>query len=367
MPLKGHGDASKAIEGILGQSHQQLELSVIVDSDDDQVASSARKALSGRTNTKIKALDDRSNSCSLVCSAHLQTLKQNPNFEGVVTFAAGDTQWHSQWLQMLLDGLAEPGVGATLGNRWYVSSKAGWGALTRRHWNAVAISAMWFMEIPWAGAMAIRTEVLEQTGIPDIWGKAMIEDVSIVSTLRQHGLKFRHIPDCVAVETGEVGMSEAVAFIGRQNLWARLYHPAWLLLLTHAILGVITLLAPLVLVILAILAGSTSGVIVGVSAGLIYIGSLFILLLCVEADINKTLFRTGQQQQQWSLRAVLRSLVSIPMTQILHAYTVVRAHFAREVNWSGVRYEIEGPLNVRMKTNQGGRSGPEPNEDEESS
>lgn len=348
MPLRGDSDASEAVKSVLAQTHEKFQLNVIVDSLADRVSLSARQASAGDPKCQIQELNDRLDSCSLVCNAQVQALDVQPPFEGVVAFAAGDTIWHPQWLTLLLDGLAEPEVGATLGNRWYVSEESGWGALTRRHWNAAATVAMWWLKIPWAGAMAIKSDVLEQCGVIDIWKHSMVEDVSVVASLRGHDWKFREVPDCVAVEVGELTFSEAAEFIARQDLWARLYHPYWPVVLTHAVLGIATLILPVVLVIAATLTASLFWLVGGALLLFIYIALLFVLVLMLEKDMNQTIERTGQQRQKWSFRTVFRSLLAIPLAQLVHGYVSIRAQFANKVVWSGVHYDIDGPFDVTL-------------------
>lgn len=360
MPLRGDADTSVAVASVLAQAHRSLELRIVIDDCTDASAASARRTADGDGRVQIETLRNRAAPASLVCHAQIQALEDTGPGPGAVAFAAGDTVWHPQWLTLLLGALEEPNVGATLGNRWYRTDDGGWGALFRRLWNAGAVVIMWWLQIPWAGGMAVKRRAMIEADVIGVWRRSMVEDVSVVTALRKAGWKFRLVPDCIAVEDGEPGLAEVTAFIHRQDLWARIYHPKWLLVMGHALLGAFLVILPLLLAAAGILTGEFSLALHAIAIGAGYVVCLFLLLLLLESDVNGTLDKTGQARQRWSARLVMRTLLAIPVVALFQAWTSVRAQFARQVAWAGVHYTFDDRRGVSIVCDRKRKSGVSP-------
>jgi len=142
-----------------------------------------------------------------------------------VAFADTDVAPHPEWLRELVAPLADPRVGATTGNRWYVPPVGRWGSLVRSLWNVSVVVGMYFWHLPWGGSLAIRADVLRRSTLRQVWSRAGCEDVPLYRVLRESGLRLIFVPEILLVDRGECGIIAGLRFMTRQFLWVRLYHP----------------------------------------------------------------------------------------------------------------------------------------------
>ena len=99
----------------------------------------------------------------------------------IFAFADSDGRVTPGWLRALATPLAEPGVGATTGYRWFMPDPPDFWSLMRGVWDAVAAGTLGAGDnrFVWGGAMAIRKEFFFEARVPDFWQGALSDDYAL--------------------------------------------------------------------------------------------------------------------------------------------------------------------------------------------
>lgn len=350
MPVRGADPTlAAAVRGVLDQDYPSLELQVVVDSRQDPAWRVVEAALAGAPpgRARLTELERRSPTCSLVCNGVVQALDAlEPSVE-MLAFCASDTVWPRDWLRLQAAALADPAVGATLGNRWYVPRDRRLGSAVRFLWNAAAVVVMWAGGIPWSGALALRPADVRRSGLRGRWERGLVEDVPASPALRALGLRTRFEPRLLAVSHEGLSLPGAWRFLRRQMLWARLYSPAWPLVVLHAAAGASALLGPLAAAGWCLAGGRVVEAGLAILALAAYVPALAALLGVVERALARA---QPAGREPWPARGGLTAgqvLLGVPLAQLAYAAAVVSCLAAREVQWRGVTYRFGGPWDVR--------------------
>ena len=352
LPVR-HGDKqlTTAIGSVLRQNYANLQLVVIVDDVTDPAYEIARRAIpspdSGRA--RVLFLKNRRQECGLVCSSLLQALDELDDDTQVITFAAADTVLPSTWVTELLATLNQPGVGATLGNRWYRLRSNNLGDVIQFLWNAGAVIPMWLFSIPWAGAIALRRSDIDATGLRKIWGTTIVEDTPVARAMLEHGKQMSFSPQLFVGINEAIGLRSCIQFICRQMLWTRLYHPRWTGISVSVIAGALAVWVPVLMLLYAIGRSewTAAGILAGVVAG--YLAVLLFLVTKLNAMVGGIFRARGEPETTLSVGRLFVLLVSIPLAQLVSLYSVAAANLATHVWWSGICYRLEKDGRVIMK------------------
>jgi cellulose synthase/poly-beta-1,6-N-acetylglucosamine synthase-like glycosyltransferase len=155
----------------------------------------------------------------------------------VLAFADSDGRVSKGWLRALVAPLAEPGVGACTGYRWFLPDPPDFWSLLRGVWDAVAAGTLGAGDnrFVWGGATAIRKELFFDARIPEFWDDALTDDLTLSQAVHAAGLSIAYAPGaltpCLEHTTGPVFF----AWIRRQMALTRLYAPRlwWTGLIAH--------------------------------------------------------------------------------------------------------------------------------------
>lgn len=353
LPVRGlDPELPAALRSLLAQDHPSFELVVVVDSQDDPAWPVVEHALAEATNARLHALRVRRPTCSLVCSSLLEALDRLDPACELIAFAAADLVVPPGWLRELAVGMSDGTAGGTLGNRWYAPPEGSWGSLVRQQWNAGAVVLMRLLRVPWAGGLALRRKDVDELALRATWERALVEDVSVASPLAAAGRPLRFLPGLLVAHRDEVDVPAAFRFMARQLLWARLYHPSWPLVLAHALAGSATLLLPVAAGVLAALAGEPRAAALALASLGGYVAGMAGLLLLVDGAVRPVLSASSQEPQRWTARLLLRSALAVPVSQLAYTAASLHAAAARTVTWRGVTYEVRGPLDVRLVSDE---------------
>jgi hypothetical protein len=266
----------------------------------------------------------------------------------VVALVDADTVPHRTWLRDLVAPLADPGVGATTGNRWYMPRDASWGSLIRYCWNAAAVVQMYCYRIAWGGALAVKTEIFRRSDLLERWANAFCEDTMLKRHLARLGLKVVFVPSLMMVNRENCDISGYLGWGRRQLLTARLYHPAWPAVLGH---GAVTFLGPVFALGLAVYAAIEGNweAAAWAGGGLVGYELAFVPLAILSEAVVRRIVRARGEPTQWlSFITVMKAMVAIPLTQLVYAAALTSAQCLRRVDWRGVWYRIDGPWRIRL-------------------
>jgi hypothetical protein len=166
--------------------------------------------------------------------------------------------------------------------------------------------------------------------------------------MRRLGLKMRFVPSLTMVNREEIGLGGAFLFLKRQMIWARLYHPHWTLVVAHSLMGLLSLVVPLVVAAWALAVGEFSiavWLLGGVTAYLI--GSALLVGL-LESSARAVLRARREDVPRLTIGWAVRLVPAVALTQLMYSLAAIACCFAKEVNWRGIRYRIVGRGKVRM-------------------
>ncbi|PMB52223.1 glycosyl transferase family 2 [Fischerella thermalis CCMEE 5201] len=338
------------IRALLQQIYPQYNLHIVVDSQQDPAWNIVNKTIqqAGATHVQVNPLIARHNTCSLKGSALVQAIDALDDSYQVVAFIDADVIAHPNWLRELVAPLMDERIGATTGNRWYMPQTGQWGSLVRYLWNAVAVVFMCIHQAPWGGSMAMRLSVLQRSRLLEIWKQSVSVDVPIYKALQAMDLNVKFVPTLMMPNREECNLARCLHFITRQLFVTRLYNPQWLLIVAQVFTSTLAVLLTIALLLIALI-NDNMGTAIGIAVGFAcYILAMVVQLVLVEQAVGRVIRARGESMTRFSALMMAKTLVAIPLTQLVYAVTVVSAILMRKVEWRGIMYQIKGPWNIRL-------------------
>ncbi|MCC5637087.1 glycosyltransferase family 2 protein [Nostoc sp. CHAB 5844] len=341
---------SQCLRSLLTQNYPQYNLKLVVDSQTDPAWQIAHDTINqlGATHVEINYLRVIRHNCSLKCSALLQVIAELDDSYKVVAFVDADTVVHPNWLRELVSPLANPKIGATTGNRWYVPTGRYWGSLVRYAGNVSTVVQTFLFGIPWGGSLAIKTEVLRHIGILDMWGKALNEDLMMHKVLKKHGMQIKFVPSLMMLNREECDLFGLIDHLKRLFLYSRLYHPQWLAVVGDLVSSILFPTTTIVLLLVSLWDEQWQTATLLFRTYSIYTLGLLLLMLTLELGVRPVILAQGQSVTKLSLGAVLKMLIVIPLTQWVYGLAMLASLLRSTVKWRGAIYRVKGPWNIRL-------------------
>jgi cellulose synthase/poly-beta-1,6-N-acetylglucosamine synthase-like glycosyltransferase len=335
------------LKALLQQDYPQYDLKIVIDSQEDPAWQVAHDtvALSGATNVKISPLKIASTACTLKCSSLVQAVSELDSSYKVVALVDADTVVHPTWLRELVTPLMHPKVGATTGNRWYLSNGSYWGTLVRYLWNVSAVLQMYFYGICWGGTLAIKTQVIHETGMLEKWARAFNEDTMVQSILAKHDLKIKFVPSLLILNREECTLSTLMNWMKRQLLASRLYHPQWWLVVANSVFSILLPNLILALVLLNLLFSKWDISLFLFCWYSIYILGLLLIVNIMEIAVRKVIISRGFMPKI-SFGLLMKTFIGIPFTHWFYGLALVSSMYLSKVSWRNIVYLIQNPFNI---------------------
>lgn len=155
----------------------------------------------------------------------------------IFAFADSDGRVPRGWLRALSAPLAEKGVGASTGYRWFTPEPPAFWTLLRSVWDAVALGQFGPEDcaFAWGGSMAIRKETFFEARVPEFWQDAISDDYALSAAVHQAGLRIAWAPAALVPSDERLGAAPLFAWIRRQLTITRVYRPRlwWMALGAH--------------------------------------------------------------------------------------------------------------------------------------
>ena len=339
-----------ALPALLNQDYPNYDVIIVVDHPDDPVYALAEEVIraSNKNNVKLGVLKNRKETCSLVNSSLIQTIKNNLNDYEVVAMIDADAMPHKTWLRELVAPLRNKKVGAVTGQRWYFPPRANMGDLIRYIWNIPAVLQMIYFQIPWGGSLAIRIDVLQKCNVLDYYEKALVQDVPLFDILKKQGYTIEFVPSVLMINRESVTLSSLVPWIQRQLLWAILYHSSWWKIVIH---GILVTLVPLLLLTLIATSTFLNQPFIAILATSSLVGYAVITLcqlLLLEYLVRRIVKKRNECTKWLTPLKLIAFIPAMILTQLLYPKALLFALFSRNIEWRGIHYRIDAPLKVKM-------------------
>jgi ceramide glucosyltransferase len=281
-----------------------------------------------------------------LCAAIGQTDSKSEIF----VFVDSDARPRAEWLRSLIAPLADKGMGAATGYRWFIPFKGGFASSLRAVWNASIASALGAegdKNFCWGGSTAIRRQTFERAGVLNEWRGAVSDDFAMMRALRRAHLPIHFVPDCLTISHEDCTFRELLEFTTRQLKITRVYAPHfWQIILFSNLFFVL------------IFFGGMALVAVRAALGLSFMWPLaFVLVLYALGGLKAYLRWRAVNIPLKPYRARLRRdafahLFLWPLASILYLYNALAALFSRRIKWRGITYELKSPHETAIMERQ---------------
>jgi len=155
----------------------------------------------------------------------------------VYAFADSDGRVSPRWLRSLIAPLAEKGVGASTGYRWYAPIPPTFWTLMRGVWDAVALSRLGpgDCSFAWGGATAIRRDTFHDLDVRGRWKDTVSDDYALSAAVRAAHLTIAFAPGAMVPSHEPMPAARVLAWMRRQMMITRFYNARlwWLALAAH--------------------------------------------------------------------------------------------------------------------------------------
>jgi cellulose synthase/poly-beta-1,6-N-acetylglucosamine synthase-like glycosyltransferase len=256
-----------------------------------------------------------------------------------LVFVDTDARPHNRWLRSLVAPLAEDGIGAATGYRWFAPVKGGFASQLRSVWNASIASALGERRdknFCWGGSTAILKATFEKLQVREHWRGTVSDDFTLTRKLQAAGLSIHFVPACLIPSFDSCTVKELLEFTNRQLKITRVYAPhLWKPVLVGSLLFCVVFFGGLALVL------------VRAFRGLSYAGPLIALVVIYALGSMKAFIRlravalvlSDCQKLLW--RSLPAHLLLWPIASALYLWNAFVAAVSRRISWRGITYELK--------------------------
>lgn len=348
---------SSCLDRLMAQDHPNFEVMIVVDSIDDPAWPIVQAAVEqyGKERLRVWPLENRRTTCGLKNSSLVQLLDQlNPSHK-VIAFADADLESHPTWLRELVAPLADPNVGLTFGNRWFLPSDLNTGSLVRQIWNAPGLIVMSAFKIPWAGSLSIKRSLVESGDVREKLATSIVDDGPLRVAAKQQGLRSIFVPSLIMPNREVCDLRFVYTFIRRQLTWTRTYFPGlWFPMVGYHLLATTISAAAQIVALIGWYHGDLHVTLLGLVGFIVSMGSAVLHYSLIDRSARRVIRSQGfvapspPSGQLARLARLARFTFNLSLAAIIGLYASFAATFARRIVWRGVTYEIGGPWKIRL-------------------
>lgn len=341
------------IASLIQQSHDDFEIHVVVDSETDPAWDAIHRVqdqLPEGIALKAHLMTQPLKTCGLKCSSLIYGFEQIKSDPEYLVLVDSDVVVHRHWLRELIAPLRDERVGVVTGNQWFdPAESAGAASLVRSLWNAGAIVPTVMFRNPWAGSLAMRVHDVKRSELIETWKKSIVDDGPIRTAFEPLGLETRFVPSLVMVNRESCTGAYVLKYVRRMLTWSRMYEQTFINTVIHAAITSVLMLSVLAVGIAGALTAS-DWQISAIAGAALMIGAMLNAAgyMVVRLPIARTYRRRGQPLTSISLPRLLALVVLTPVTQLVYAWSVVRALTTRTVSWREARYQVNGSNECRL-------------------
>jgi cellulose synthase/poly-beta-1,6-N-acetylglucosamine synthase-like glycosyltransferase len=230
-PCKGLDiDIENNLRAVLEQDYDDYEVNFIVESTDDPAYQAIRLAIAEHPNVPARLIiaGRATDSGQKVHNLRAATQHLAPNVK-YLAFVDSDACPRPEWLRALVSHLNQPGLGAVTGYRWFTPKNPTIANALVYSMNCDVISLLTRSShyLIWGGSWAIRRDAFDAIDLHNAWKGTLSDDLVASRLMQRHRLGVRFEPACVVASPVDQSLVQAMSFIRRQYLVARLYTLDW--------------------------------------------------------------------------------------------------------------------------------------------
>jgi len=329
----------RCLRGLAGQNYPNYKVLIVIDSSQDDSRPQVEKLLDEYGTERVEMLirDCNLPNCTRKVSSLFCGLKHVPDDVEVVAICDADAIPHPTWLRELVSPLRDPMTVTASGNRWYAPIVLTLGGMCRYFWNALAFRAMHKYRIPWAGSMAMRSDLFRDPEFQTCLQYAFSEDTSLAGFLFNKKQHATPIVSLVMLNEESVSVKNFWGFLMRQMLAARISHPHWPAILAEAL---VIFMVMWILLPLSIYQGSAS---FGwwIAGGCLYDLTVLVVIGYFEWLVRRLLWERRQQRATpYDWKRICLAPLGLTITGFIYPIAVIHALFTTTHIWRGIAYRI---------------------------
>lgn len=268
----------------------------------------------------------------------------------IYAFVDSDARPQREWLQRLVQRLANRKVAAVTGYRWYSPPSGNWPGRVISALNNTVLGMLGphQLNLAWGGAWAIRYDTFRQIGLPQAWSGSLSDDLIVSRQLQIHRLKLAYEPHALVVSPAVFCWGGVAEFLRRQFLVVRNYTPRWWHLAFWG--GACSQLAfwGLTATVLGRLVAGTEAASLGFALLAVYL--LGVVRWAWTLGETRPFIRTNLGE--YDLVARLNTWLW-PLVGLATWCAVVSAAWGKTIVWRGIRYSMDSPHQTRVLYHEG--------------
>lgn len=342
LPCCGLDDRlADTVESLSRQHYPDYEVIFAFESVDDPAYAAVGRWVAGwRTVRWKRVVAGRAETRSQKIHNLLAALSSVGPDREVLAFLDSDAVPHADWLRYLVAPLAEPGVGAATGFRWYTTNGSIASGI-RSAWNAASVSFLHDdrLNFCWGGSTAIRRADFDRLKIASRWQRALSDDYQVTRAVRSADLRIRFVPQCLIPCMEETTMRGFLTFARRQLVITRVCAPvlwkAGVALASNFNLGATAVLA------LGIYAYANELTVLTAAAFSAW--GLIIALAAAKSALRQLAVRKVLKSPTISWRDFMWDVVGVGPVGVLHLGLLISSARSRRINWRSTEYEMVSP------------------------
>ena len=359
LPCKGmEHDLDKNVEALLKQNYPSYELLLVTATAADPALPLLRQlaARFPELHTKIVTAGISQERGEKVHNLIQAISNADPSSE-VFVFTDSDCRPHRNWLRDLVAPLQNEHIGVSTGYRWYFPSRQNFAGVLRSVWNGSIATLLGNhnRNFAWGGSMAIRRSAFERANVLEHWKHTISDDYSMTQAMRKSKFRVHYEPRCLIGSYGQCGWSELLEWSTRQMIITKIYsRKLWKLALVSQWTFVLVWWWAVVRWAQAVWHQfSPASMFNSANAGHLLRYSLmvgFVFLLGAFRGLYRiqTIKLIHPDRRPDINRFWWGYVLLFPLASTLTAYNLFVSVFTSALEWRGVRYELQSPIQVRV-------------------
>jgi ceramide glucosyltransferase len=339
IPCKGLTPGfARNIQTFLQLDYPSYEVLFVVEDERDSSAIEIREVIRGcdRASLVVAGL---ATMCAQKNYSLLAAVRSARDAE-VYVFADADIGPQAGWLRELVLPLSDQSVVVTTGFRWLYVERPKLGGMVHDSINifmyVLLSTASFVAEMGlWGGSMAIRKRDFDELDVAGLWGRTVVDDLSLSSRVAATGRSAIMVPSAVTCTDDLIqSVRGGVRWFERQIMFLKAYHRrAWLFLATPVALLGGTLIVWLPLAAILSISPHRSFFALGGAASVLFFAgeAATAMLYPLLGDVPRPMRFAAMQ----------------PFMRTAHAVSLLRTVFTNRITWSGVRYHLDRRGTVR--------------------